>query len=321
MQRLHSAIPYAGRRLPFLARHALALSHPLSTAATGGGGSSSSADIGNAASLPDTLARLSLSTEVVPPGVPEATVASRVHFLEALGVPDIPAAVRADPQLLSRDLLTEARPRLEYLLSLGVDGIGPMVGKCPQLLTCDVTHDLLRRVNILRALGVVNISRWLQANPYILMMDVETDMRPAVEFLRTIESVDVGKVLERAPLGIFGRVDHLRERVRFFEETLGLSPRWRVGRMISRYPPVLGFSTTAIEAKVCTPTGAAMPPHTRTDPDAPRPPHPTRAPSIELVAPLRAAPRPPRLRALCPAEHKPRVRKARAAPRGEHWQQ
>lgn len=256
MQRLHSAIPYTGRRLPFLARRSLPHSYSLSTAATSGSSGSSSADSGGSGatpSLPDTLARLSLPTEVVPPGVPEATVASRVHFLEALGVPDIPAAVRADPQLLSRDLLNESRPRLDFLLSLGVDGIGPMVGKCPQLLTCDVTHDLLRRVNILRALGVVNISRWLQANPRMLTMDVDTDIRPPVELLRSIENVNVPKVLDRLPHGVFGKADHLKERIRFLEDTLGVTPQWRVGRMISRLPHVLAFSTSALEAKVGRP--------------------------------------------------------------------
>lgn len=210
--------------------------------------SSSSADTGQ--SLTATLERLSLSPEAVPSDVPAATIASRVRFLEALGVPDIPAALRKDPQLLSHDLLAVSGPRLEYLLSLDIDGIGPMVGECPQLLTCDVTHHLLRRVNILRALGVVNISKWLQVNPNVLTTDVETEMKPAVEFLRSIPNAKVGKIVEALPFGVFGKVEQLRERVRFLEEDLGLGPREAIGTMINRWPHVLVASRDSLQLKV-----------------------------------------------------------------------
>lgn len=174
----------------------------------------------------------------------DATVESishRLRFLETLGVSNLAACASRDPELLSYDPKTLAAPRIEYLLSLGVTKIGVMISHVPQLLACDVTSGLHRKVAILRALGVERIAHYLEKNPQLLHLDVEHDMRPPIDFLRSVEGVDVGRVLEALPHGVFRKEAKLRQRVAYFEDTLGI-PRKAVGRMITRWPHVLSYS-------------------------------------------------------------------------------
>ena len=232
-----------------------------------------------------------LPPAVLPVGVDTAVVESRVRFLKMLGVPDVAVALQKDPQLLLLDLPTVAAPRLQYLLEIGVDEIGPLVGSVPQFLSCDVTHDLHRRVTILNALGVKKISAWLQRNPSVLLMDVDAEMRPAVDFLRSVENVDVGKVLEKLPNGVFGKEDHLRERVRYLAEDLDVQPMGKLGRMISGWPDLLSYNIETMQPKV------------RMRPHAPQPHSftasqlhsftPTAHPLLPLHCSLSALPQPP----------------------------
>jgi hypothetical protein len=195
-----------------------------------------------AAALPATLERLNVPAGAVPADTDSAVVLRRLNFLELLGVPDVAGALEREPGLLSRDLPAEATPRLHYLLNLGCARLGPMVGTAPQLLSCDLTTDLHRKVAILHALGVKRTGNWLQRNPRLVELDVERDMRPPIDFLRSIPNVDIGRVVDKLPMGIFGKEEQLRERVSFLEEELGVSPRYRVGRLISRWPHVLVYN-------------------------------------------------------------------------------
>lgn len=197
--------------------------------------------------LPAVLERLKIEREAIPAGISDEVMVHRLGFLEAIGVPNVAAAVACDPQLLTHDPATVAAPRLEYLLSLGVSRVGPMVGMAPQLLSCDVTNDLHRKVAILQALGVTRVANFLQRNPWLVLIDIERDMRPPIEYLRSIENLNLGKVLDALPSGVFGggkidgleKTKMLKARVEYLGGELGVAPQWRLGRMLSRHPQLL----------------------------------------------------------------------------------
>ena len=156
---------------------------PVARACVGSRGLCSS---GSDATLPALLEQHGLPAEAVPADADHEIVARNLRLLKALNVPDVPAAVSLEPELMSRDLVAYAPPRIEYLTSLGVSSIGDMVRHHPRLLWCDITRDLHRKVAILQALGVRKIAWWLQKNSRVLAVDVERDMRPPIELLRTV---------------------------------------------------------------------------------------------------------------------------------------
>lgn len=221
---------------------------PVARACVGSRGLCSS---GSDATLPALLEQHGLPAEAVPADADHEIVARNLRLLKALNVPDVPAAVSLEPELMSRDLVAHAPPRIEYLTSLGVSSIGDMVRHHPRLLWCDITRDLHRKVAILQALGVRKIAWWLQKNSRVLAVDVERDMRPPIELLRTVPGLDVGKVLNALPMGVFGKEPKLRKRIAYFADELALNPPSRIGSMISRWPHVLTYSIESnIQPKV-----------------------------------------------------------------------
>ena len=99
-------------------------------------------------------------------------------------------------------------------------------------------------------------------------------MRPPIEYLRSVDNLNLGKVLDALPNGVIGskRVDALKAKVAYLEGELGVSPQWRVGRMISRFPQLLISSVDDnLKPKVHTPS-SRLPALTLTCTAPPAPP-------------------------------------------------
>ncbi|EOD39461.1 hypothetical protein EMIHUDRAFT_448827 [Emiliania huxleyi CCMP1516] len=161
---------------------------------------------------------------------------SRLAFLQGLGVPDaaVAAVVRRNPSVLSTEPQALS-PGLDYLLSLGVADLGGSVRRAPDLLGCSVRRDLGLKVAILQSLGVRDIARYLSRNPRLVSIDVERQMRPAV-----------GRVLEQLPtVGL--NAEAIAPRIEYYR-SLGVP---RLGRFLSRHPPLLAYSLEAnVQPKV-----------------------------------------------------------------------
>mmetsp|Transcript_37216 Transcript_37216/g.117012 ORF Transcript_37216/g.117012 Transcript_37216/m.117012 type:complete len:289 (-) Transcript_37216:383-1249(-) len=207
----------------------------------------SSAAPAAAASLEDLLQQHRIA-----PSAPLAADAlgrlpSRLAFLQGLGVPDaaVAAVVRRNPSVLSTEPQALS-PGLDYLLSLGVADLGGSVRRAPDLLGCSVRRDLGLKVAILQSLGVRDIARYLSRNPRLVSIDVERQMRPAVELLSSIPELEVGRVLEQLPtVGL--NAEAIAPRIEYYR-SLGVP---RLGRFLSRHPPLLAYSLEAnVQPKV-----------------------------------------------------------------------
>lgn len=172
--------------------------------------------------------------------------ASRLSFLDALGVRNVGELLKEHPPLLSYDVRTQVAPRLGYLLNLGVADVGRVLEKCPAILGADLSEEFHQKVQILQSLGVKRIAKWIALNPRVILMDVETELRPAIELLRSVKGLDLSKVLDALPTVVFAGTGELEKKLEYLRG-VGIN---NIGQALTKYPNLLGYTISSLESKV-----------------------------------------------------------------------
>jgi hypothetical protein len=185
-------------------------------------------------------------TDATPEGLHDA-----VYFLvNEIGLPEnkVKALALEMPDIFSRNVDMELRPRIDDLRTLGVpvNKIARLLSSVPDLLDLKGWEKRQGAVGFLSELGIERerVGLCLVRHPRVLDLSVET-MSAVVEFLVGVGRIPrskVSKVVEAMPSVLSHSVDlNLRPKLAFLTEDVGISHE-RMAAVLIKFPQVLGLS-------------------------------------------------------------------------------